>query len=92
MKNLEDTLKILETNAADFDIKIFTEDIMSIPFQIKQIDKNIKNLTVSQNKRYSLVLKILKKEALKAEPASQLQKEIISDVLIAIDEEFNKVA
>lgn len=90
MKSLENTLKILETSATDFDIEVFVEDFMSIPYQIKKIDKNIKTLNEKEVKRYFSVLSALKEEALKANPTDELQKNTIKDILFAIDEELHK--
>jgi len=91
MKNLENILKILEVSADDFDIEIFSEEFMSIPFQIKEIDKDINTLSDEQTKRYFTVLESLKREALNAKPTNSLQENIIQNILNVINEEL-KVA
>jgi hypothetical protein len=90
MKNLENILKILEANAEDFDIEIFIEEFMSIPFQIKKIDKNLNKLNVNNQKRYYKVLKTLKTKAYEATPQNQHEKDVLKQILSAIDDEFNK--
>jgi predicted RNA-binding protein Jag len=91
MKNLENILKILEISADDFDIEIFSEEFMSIPFQIKEIDKNISRLTDYQYTRYFKAIGKIKMEALKAKPTNELNKNIIQSILETINDEL-KVA
>jgi len=91
MKNLENILKILEISADDFDIEIFSEEFMSIPFQIKEIDKNINILTDYQYTRYFKAIEKIKTEALKAKPKNNLHKNIIQSILETINDEL-KVA
>jgi hypothetical protein len=91
MKNLENILKILEISANDFDIEIFSEEFMSIPFQIKEIDKDINTLTDSQYTRYFKAIEKIKIEALKSKPKNDLHKNIIQSILETINDEL-KVA
>ena len=90
MRSLENTLKILEMNAEDFDIEVFLEDLMSIPFQIKKIDENIHALGDKDIDRYFSALDILKQEALNAKPRTRLQEDVLRDIVFAIDEELHK--
>ena len=90
MKNLENILKILEVSAKDFDIEVFIEEFMSIPFQIKKIDKNISKLSRDAQKRYYKVLKTLEAKAYKAAPKNQHEKDVLKRIIEAIDDEFNK--
>ena len=89
--SFESILKILEVSADDFDVEIFSEEFMSMPFQIKEIDKGLNTLSNEQSKRYFKVLETLKKEALKSKPSNFLQENIIQNILNAINEEL-KVA
>ena len=91
MKNLENILQILELSADDFDIEVFSEDFMSIPFQIKEIDKNINCLTKIQRVRYFKALENLKLSANKIKTTNNIHKNIVDSILEIINEEL-KVA
>ncbi len=92
MKDLKSFLTALENNVDFFDINILEYDMMDIPYQIKKIDENIKILSDKNVRRYFNILDVLKEKALKATPKNELQKEVINDILEAVDKELHRKA
>ncbi len=92
MKNLESTLTALESNTNFFDITVFEEEMMDIPYQISLIDENIKSLTKKQYEKFIGILAVILKKAEIAKYNTDMQKNILIDIRNSANGEYKKVA
>ncbi len=62
MKDLESFLNAYRLNLENFDLDVFEDDIMDIPYQIEEIDKYYKSLTDTQKNTFSNLNDLLAKK------------------------------
>ena len=77
MKNLKDFLNSYKINLEYFDLDVFEDEIMDIPYQIKALKEHINELNEQDKRMFFYLNKKLEEKLAKVNPKNDLQKKII---------------
>ena len=94
MKHLEKFLKAYDINLKYFDLDSFLDDIMSIPYQIEQLEANIGAMNDEQKARFFALNKRLKELLEKTEAKDELQHKVLQEIRnkVEIEESLRHIA
>ncbi len=77
MKNFNSFLDAYENNINHFDMDVFEDDLMDIPYQIETLENNFDKLTVVQKQNFIQLNSKLEKLTEATTPQNENQKKIL---------------
>ena len=90
-KEIQERLKALSIEVEFFDIEIFENEIMGVPYQIENIINSYANLTKEQKVKFESLIVRLKEEADKAVPKCNIHRKILEMIQESIVLAFKKI-
>jgi hypothetical protein len=91
MIDLKSFLEAYESNVSFFDIDVFEDDVMDIPYQIETLDKNFDKLTATQREKFIKITNLLDKKVKNIIPANIKRKDILEIIKQSISSEQNNL-
>ena len=89
MKNLESFLNAYRMNLEFFDLEVFNEDIMDIPYQIETLEKMYEKLSERQREEFAKLNKKLLDMINNAIPQDETQAKILNILKNSIAKEVS---
>ena len=87
MIDLNSFLEAYENNLQYFDLDVFEDEIMDIPFQIETLDANFVNLTSNQKSRFLKLNDKLDELVKSFKPRNEFQKQILDILIKSLEDE-----
>jgi len=87
MMNLNSFLKAYKNNLQYFNLDIFEDEIMDIPFQIETLNANFVDLTSKQKKEFLKLNDKLDKFIKNSKPKNEFQKQILDTLTKSLEDE-----
>ena len=87
MTDLNSFLEAYENNLQYFDLDVFEDEIMDIPFQIETLDANFVDLTSNQKRRFLKLNDKLDELVKSSKPKNEFQKQILNILIKSLEDE-----
>jgi len=80
MRNLENFLKSYEINLEYFDLEVFEDEIMDIPYQVEFLKQHFNEMSKEEKEKFFRLNKKLQNILKNIKPQNKLQEKIIFQI------------